>query len=141
LRSKSRYGPFQTNRCDLPPPDSLLRGIEEFNRGEFFEQHETLEMLWRAETDDVRYLYQGILLVGVGMYHLFARANFHGAVVKLETGVRLLEWFRPTCQGVEVDTLIADANRAREAIVALGPARLAEFDPALTPKVRLVRVG
>lgn len=140
-RWRSRYGPFHTDRCDWPPPDLLIRGIEQFNRGEFFEQHETLELLWRAERDDVRYLYQGILLVGVGMYHLFRRANYHGAVVKLETGVRLLQWFRPICQGVDVDSLIADATRAREAIIALGPDRLAEFDPALTPKVRLVRSG
>ncbi len=138
-RPRSRYGPFHTDRCGQPPPDLLIRGIEQFNRGEFFEQHETLELLWRAEQDDVRYLYQGILLVGVGMYHLFRRASYHGAVTKLETGVRFLQWFRPTCQGVDVDALIDDAIRARAAIVALGPDRLAEFNPALTPKVRLIR--
>jgi len=134
----SRYGPFHTDRCGLRAPDLLRQGIKQFNDGEFFEQHETLEALWRAETDDVRYLYQGILLVGVGMYHLFQRQNYHGAVVKLETGIRLLQWFRPACQGVDVEALIADANRARDAIVALGPGRLAEFDPSLTPKVRLM---
>jgi predicted metal-dependent hydrolase len=134
-RYHRRYGPFATNRCNEPPPDLLLQGIAQFNRGEYFEQHETLEILWRAEADDVRYLYQGILLVGVGMYHL-RRNNFHGATVKLETGVRLLQWFRPACQSVDVDALIADATRARQAILALGPHRLAEFDPALTPVVR-----
>jgi predicted metal-dependent hydrolase len=139
LRSTNRYGPFHTDRCGQPPPDLLLQGVEQFNRGQYFEQHETLEALWRAERDDVRYLYQGILLVGVGLFHLFTRANYHGAVVKLETGVRLLQWFRPTCQGVDVDALIAEANRARDAIVALGPERLAEFDPALTPRVFVVQ--
>ena len=133
---RSRYGPFHTKRCGLPPPDLLRHGIEQINRGEYFEQHETLEILWRAEQDDVRYLYQGILLVGVGMYHL-RRGNDRGAVAKLATGVRLLQWFRPVCQGVDVDALIADADRAREAIVALGRANLASFDPALTPRVHL----
>jgi predicted metal-dependent hydrolase len=120
-------------------PPLLVAGIEQFNRGEYFEQHETLEILWRAERDDVRYLYQGILLVGVGLYHL-RRGNFHGAQAKLATGVRFLQWFRPICQGVDVDALIADATRARDAIIALGSDRLSEFDPALTPVVRWVPV-
>ncbi|HVC33580.1 MAG TPA: DUF309 domain-containing protein [Chloroflexota bacterium] len=136
--ARSLAGPFHTERCGESAPDLLRRGVEQFNRGEYFEQHETLETLWRAERDDVRYLYQGILLVGVGMYHLQNRGNYHGAVAKLETGVRLLQWFRPACQGVDVDALIAAADRARAAIVALGPTRLAAFDPAFTPRVRLV---
>jgi hypothetical protein len=135
---RPRYGPFHTDRCAAPPPDLLRRGVEQFNRGEYFEQHETLETLWRAETDDVRYLYQGILLVGVGLYHL-RRNNYHGAVAKLETGVRLLQWFRPACQGVDVDALIADATRVRDLIVALGRERLADLAPALIPAVRLSR--
>lgn len=137
INQPSRYGPFHPTRCGKPPPELLLRGIEQFNRGEYFEQHETLETLWRAERDDVRYLYQGILLVGVGMYHR-QRGNYHGAVVKLETSVRFLQWFRPICQGVDVDALIVDANRAREAIVALGPDHLTAFDPSLAPRVRLI---
>lgn len=135
--SPSRYGPFHTDRCGEPAPARLVEGIDQFNRGEYFEQHETLELLWRAESDDVRYLYQGILLVGVGLYHL-RRGNFHGAQAKLATGARFLQWFRPTCQGVDVDSLIAQATAARDAILALGRERLSEFDPALTPRVRLV---
>ncbi|HEX5415970.1 MAG TPA: DUF309 domain-containing protein [Chloroflexota bacterium] len=130
-----RYGPFVTNRCGEAPPAELLRGIEQFNRGEFFEQHETLEALWRAERDPVRYLYQGILLVGVGMLHR-QRGNYHGAVIKLATAVRFLRWFAPTCQGVDVAALIAEANRAREHLLALGPERLGEFPSDLTPVVR-----
>ncbi|PYQ91631.1 MAG: DUF309 domain-containing protein, partial [Acidobacteria bacterium] len=28
--------------CDEPPPAALLEGVAQFNRAEFFEQHETL---------------------------------------------------------------------------------------------------
>lgn len=134
---RSLDGPFHTERCHLPPPALLREGIAQLNRGEYFEQHETLEILWRAEKDDVRYLYQGILLIGVGMYHLTRRGNYRGAIAKLDTGLRLLQWFRPTCQGVDVDALIESASRARDAIAALGPSRLAEFDPSLAPRVAL----
>src|SRR5918992_5322278 len=34
--------------CDDPPPPLLREGIAQFNRGEYFEQHETLEVLWRG---------------------------------------------------------------------------------------------
>ncbi len=137
MSRRSLDGPFHTERCYLPPPALLREGIAQLNRGEYFAQHETLEILWRAETDDVRYLYQGILLIGVGMYHLTRRANYRGAVAKLETGLRLLRWFRPSCQGVDVDALIESAARVHDALVALGPARLAELDPTLAPRVIL----
>ncbi len=134
---RSRYGPFHTDHCDERPPELLLRGIEELNRGEYFEQHETLEILWRAERDEVRYLYQGILLVGVGLYHL-KRGNVRGAIAKLGTAVRFLQWFTPICQRVDVTALIADANRARDLIENLGPNHLADFDWSNAPRVHLI---
>jgi len=68
----------------------------EFDRGECFQQHETLEELRREEPDDVLYLCQGILLVGVGCYHLL-RGNYVGAASKLTRGWELLRWFERTC--------------------------------------------
>ena len=103
--------------CDDPPPPELLEGIAQFNRGEFFEQHETLELLWRAERRDIRYLYQGILQVGVGFHH-WRNGNFRGATL-----------------------LLRDAAAALQEVERLGPSRLAEFDWRLAPQVQLVRSG
>jgi predicted metal-dependent hydrolase len=133
-----RYGPFHTDRCDDAPPNLLLDGIDQFNQGQYFEQHETLELLWRAEKDDVRYLYQGILLFGVGLYHL-KRGNLRGSVAKLETAVRFLRWFAPVCHRVDVAALISDAERTRQRILDLGSSRLAEFDWSNVPRVKLDR--
>lgn len=128
--------PACRERCHEPPPPLLIKGIEQFNAREFFECHETLEELWRAETHLVRYLYQGILHVGVGYYHL-RRGNHHGAVTKLTSGIRLLEFFSPRCQGVEVEPLIEAARRARARLEELGPGRIAEFEEELIPTIRL----
>ena len=49
--------------CHELPPPQLLEGVEQFNRGKYFEQHETLEVLWRVETRPVRRLYQGIFQI------------------------------------------------------------------------------
>ena len=126
--------------CDQPPPPALLEGIAQFNRGEFFEQHETLELLWRAERRDIRYLYQGILQIGVAFYQL-RRLNHHGTIYLLTRGPRYLAPFAPRCQSVDVQALIDDATAALREVERLGPDRLAEFDWSLAPKVRLVGSG
>jgi hypothetical protein len=123
-------------RCSDPPPALLVKGIHEFNAREFFDCHETLEELWRAEEHLVRYLYQGILHVGVGYYHL-QRGNHHGAVTKLGSGVSLLEFFLPRCQGVEVAPLVEAARRDRGRLLDLGRDRIGEFDLLATPRIEV----
>ncbi len=122
--------------CHEPPPPPLLEGIAQFNRGEYFEQHETLELLWRAEPRDVRRLYQGILQVGVAFHHL-RRLNHHGTVYMLTRGPGYLAPFTPRCQQVDVAALIVDAAAALRDVERLGPHRLGEFDWRLAPRVRL----
>jgi predicted metal-dependent hydrolase len=123
--------------CGELPPAQLLEGIAQFNRGEYFEQHETLELLWRAERRDVRYLYQGILQIGVAFHHL-RRLNHHGTVYMLTRGANYLAPFAPRCQGVDVAALLRDAAAALREVERLGPTRLAEFDWSLAPTVHLV---
>src|ERR1700733_10908931 len=113
--------------CQESPPPLLLAGIAQFNDGQYFEQHETLELLWRAETRDVRRLYQGILQIGVAFHHL-RRLNHHGTVYMLTRGPGYLAPFAPSCQGVDVARLMRDAAAALAEVERLGPARLAEFD-------------
>lgn len=123
-------------RCGDPPPAALLLGIEQFNKREYFECHETLENLWNDEPGPIRVLEKGILQVGVGCYHLL-RGNYRGAVLKLASGANYLEPFAPRCRGVEVAQLIADARRLHAEVVALGPERLSEIDRDLLPIIRL----
>ncbi len=137
IRKRPR-GSYRRDRCHDPPPPLLLRGIEQFNRGEFFEQHETLEELWRAEPDDVRYLYQGILQVGVGFLHL-SRGNYRGAVSLLQTGLDKLQWFLPACQTVDVARLVDETSRSLARLLELGPERIGELDAQFVPQVH--RVG
>ena len=134
---KRRQGPYSAADCGGEPPAEFLKGIHELNAGEFFEQHETLELLWRATESDIRYLYQGVLLVGVGFYHL-GRGNFHGAQAKIVAGIEMLEWFLPACQRVDVADFVARARACLEQVRALGRGRLQQFDRSLIPQVRLL---
>jgi predicted metal-dependent hydrolase len=124
--------------CAAPAPAELGKAIHEFNAGEFFDQHETLELLWRATPEEIRHLYEGILQIGVGMHHLLKNHNFHGAAVKLDHGIRLLEAFPPVCQGVDIVRLRTDAAAARKRLLELGPRDLSRFERELIPKVHLV---
>ncbi len=126
-------------RCDEAPPPALVAGIAQFNAGEFFEQHETLELLWRATRTPDRGLYHGILQIGVGLHH-WRGGNFHGASVLLDEGIERLRPFAPRCHGVDVAALVREATTARERLAALGPARMSEADVgALAPRIRLAR--
>ncbi len=120
--------------CDEKPPPLLYRGVEQFNRGEYFEQHETLEELWIDEPREIRRLYQGILKIGVGFYKL-RLGNYRGTVNHIRGGIAYLQRFSDTCMGVDVGRLIREATEVHDKVVELGPDRLAEFDLGTLPKV------
>ena len=114
----------------------MIRGLEQFNAGEFFEQHETLELVWRDTRTPVRALYHGVLQIGVGFHH-WRNGNFHGASTLLEEGIERLRPFAPRCQGVDVAALIADATAARERLLALGENGMRSVDVTQTaPRIR-----
>lgn len=124
-------------RCAEPPPAQLLEGLALFNAREFFACHEVLEVLWRAEPDTIRSLYQGILQVGVAYYHLL-RGNWWGAVKLLDAGLKRLRPFAPACQRVDVARLIRESERCRVELERIGADGLAAFDRTLIPQVHLV---
>lgn len=126
-----------SSRCSEPPPPQLLRGIAQFNRRQFFECHETLEEIWFEESDPIRYLYQGILKVGVGFYHAL-RGNYRGAVIVMAGGLELLQPFRPCCLGIDVEGLVQAAERALAEFERLGPYHILDFDRSLIPKISIL---
>jgi hypothetical protein len=129
--------PRRSSRCGEAAPAALLAGIAQFNAGDYWECHETLEDLWRPEPDHIRYLYQGILQIGVGFYHL-RRGNWRGAVNKLRGGLGYLDPSAPTCLEIDVARLQAEAGAALAALDALGAARIAEYDASVLPTVHFV---
>ncbi len=48
----------------------LIKGIEEFNKREFFESHETLEEYWNTLAGDEKELVQSIIQAAVAYYHI-----------------------------------------------------------------------
>lgn len=130
-----------------PQPPLLLRGIEQWNAGRFYEQHETLEWLWRALDEPVRDMIKGLILAGVGAYHALQH-NRRGALAKWTAALAYLEPFqglRP--YGVEVDhlraqiaSLLADLQHNEVPDWTAYEARIRDLHVRYTPRPAAPRV-
>jgi CheY-like chemotaxis protein len=122
---------------DSPLSEQAQSGVEHFNAGDYFEQHEYFETAWMAEPRPIRELYQGVLQVGVALYQI-ERDNWAGALKLFRRGLPRLRDLPPICQGIDLATFRAEAEAIHQEVVALGPTRLAEFDRSRFLKIRLV---
>lgn len=116
----------------------LLEGIAQFNDGYFFQSHETLEDFWLLCPLPTRTFLQGVIQIAAAFVHL-RRGEYEGTVKLLGHGLSKLEGFSDVYLGVDVQRLISDVTVAREAIVALGPERFAEWDDV--PRITLADVA
>jgi predicted metal-dependent hydrolase len=94
---------------------ALARGVWQFNRGRYFECHETLEEIWLSLRGPSRDFFQGLIQVSVGFLHL-DRGNRVGA---LRTFTRALGRFEryPACYlGLD---LVAERARLHSLLSAL----------------------
>ncbi len=121
--------------CDRTLTPQMLKAFEQFNRGQYWEQHETLEEIWRAEPEaSLKNFYKGIIQVGVGFYHL-RRGNYRGVMKVLARGITYLKPYAPECCGVEVARLIQEASVIYHRAEELGPERLAELPLEQLPRI------
>jgi len=125
-------------RCQEVPPEELQKAVEEFNSGDWFECHETLEELWVGEKGELRDFYQGLLQIAVALHHL-RNGNFKGAVNLLKGGSECLSRVSPVCQGVDAARLVSDAGKLHEALTAAGEERMSEPELYLIPKLHPVK--
>ncbi|NET01925.1 MAG: DUF309 domain-containing protein [Sphaerospermopsis sp. SIO1G1] len=90
----------------LPP--EFWQGVEQFNTGQFYACHDTLEALWIEATDPDKSLYQGILQIAVGLYHL-GNGNLRGAMILLGEGTNRLRRYPDNDCGIDVEKLFLDS--------------------------------
>ena len=87
--------------------DALARGLDLFNRGEFFICHEVLERIWLEESEEEKPFYQGLIQVAAGFHH-WQNGNRRGALSLLEAGGEKLRRYPPACNCVDLAALLAD---------------------------------
>ena len=101
--------PFASDFPAAPPPE-LEHAVAQFNLGQFWQCHETLEDLWRATPYPLRHYYHGVIKVAVGFYHV-SKHNRRGAASKLSEWLRIIKVFAPGFLGLDVEGLDSDASR------------------------------
>jgi len=74
------------------PSDTFARGIEQFNRRQFFESHESWEEVWLTAPEPDRTFLQGIIQVAAAFHH-YTRGNRPGAESLMRAGLNRLEKF------------------------------------------------
>ncbi|HEY9677170.1 MAG TPA: DUF309 domain-containing protein [Drouetiella sp.] len=87
----------------------FFEGVEQFNKREFFDCHETLEHLWTHDRSDERELIQGIIQIAVGYYH-FLRENHVGALKLLRRGLERVKKYEPRCMSLNIQKFAKDVS-------------------------------
>ena len=116
------------------PPAELREAIAQFNRGEYFECHETLEYLWAHESGPSRSFHQGIIQVATGFHHL-RRGNLRGARICLEGGLERLRVAPSGLQQVDVARLVTDAERVYSLLVEPSATALSWWEQVVFPPI------
>ena len=122
--------------CDGPLPAGVRKGCEQFNKRAFYGCHDSIAAVWVDEPGDVRLMYQGLLQISVAFYHV-QKGNWRGMVKMMARGKGKLLPFLPSCQGVDLEGLLADVERCEVALRDLGPERMARFNQF--PAIRVAR--
>lgn len=115
----------------------LNKGIQEFNDGDYFECHETLEDVWMIEAGPDRPFYQGLLQLSVGCFHLLNR-NYVGAESQWSKAHAKLKDFGDQHLGVELKSLIPKILRCQEMLAMVQSGQHREFDLSIIPHIERV---
>jgi predicted metal-dependent hydrolase len=101
------------------PQTLFKRGIELFNRCEFYDCHEVLEELWTGTHQPERWFLQSLIHFAVGFHH-HQHGNEVGASRQLTKGLRKIQAYLPEWGGVQTAAIEQEARRCLAIIEAGG---------------------
>jgi predicted metal-dependent hydrolase len=105
---------------DLPEPrlddeerSAFRQGVDEFNRGLYFECHDTLEELWSGVRGPARDFFQGLIQVAVAFHHV-SNGNAPGAVSMIDRALGRFRAYPGRYFGFDLDAQRAELRAWRE---------------------------
>jgi predicted metal-dependent hydrolase len=96
---------------------AFAKGVEEFNRGYFFECHDTLEDMWTGVRGPSRDFFQGLIQVSVAFYHL-SNGNPAGAQSMLRRALKRFERYPAVYFGFDLAAHRGELTRWLDRITA-----------------------
>lgn len=122
------------------PATAFQTGIKQFNQGEYYACHDTLEAIWMTALAADKAFYQGILQIAVALYHL-GNHNWRGAAILLGEGLRRLQPYEPVYRGVDVVALVDCGFAWLGALQTLGSEQVGAIAAAVRPGSEIIEVG
>lgn len=86
------------------------RGIDQFNRQEFFESHESWEIVWLSAPEPDKTFLQGIIQVAAALHH-YHHGNLAGARSLLRRGLNKIERFPPDYRSLRLEEIRVACRR------------------------------
>ena len=118
MGSDERLTREYSDRASATP--RLLRGVELFNSGHYWDAHEIWEAEWTPDRKGPDSgFYKGLIQVAAGCLH-YTRRNRRGAVNKWRGGAGYLRPYLPVHHGILLSPLVEAVDRFLEAME--GPA-------------------
>jgi uncharacterized protein len=114
-------------------PLSFWQGVEEFQQGQFYACHDTLEALWIEAQEPHKTFFQGILQIAVACYHL-GNQNWRGAVILLGEGIRRLSPYQPDYASLDINYFLDTASTLLSCLQTAGPERVTEYSVLVQPQ-------
>jgi hypothetical protein len=127
-------GPIAAPQLSAEESTAFRKGVDEFNRGYFFECHDTLEDMWTGVRGPSRDFFQGLIQVSVAFYHL-SNDNPEGAQSMLRRALKRFERYPDLYFGFDLGAHREELTRWLDRITA---EEIASVEPAEAPKWKFV---
>jgi uncharacterized protein len=112
-------------------------GVAEFNEGEFYACHDTLEAIWMEASEPERTFYQGILQIAVACYHL-GHGNQQGAMILLGEGMKRLRPYQDYALPIRLSEFLDQSQTLLQELQTLAVSEVEPKSPAWQQAVSLL---
>lgn len=113
----------------------FARGVDLFNKGEFWESHEALEYVWKRHTEASRVFFQALIQLAAA-YHQLERGIHHGVVKHFRNAESKLAPFPDRFLGVALKPIKRLLKDGISEADGLGPNKLEMFDRDLVARIQ-----
>jgi predicted metal-dependent hydrolase len=104
----------------------IVTGVDQFNRLEFMEAHDSWEHIWMEEEDEQAVFAQALIQLAAAYLHIRRGTSPGGTLRLFNSALTKLEPYAPEFGGVDRSRVVAAALQHRERLVSEGMFKLAE---------------
>lgn len=117
--------------------EAFRRGVDLFNRREYFASHEAWEEIWRAAPEREKKFLGALIQVATALHLRFERGGGRGTRNLLVQALMALEDYRPEYEGVDVARLHEEIRSYAERVEEQKGGEAGWLDRWLVPRIRV----